>query len=249
MATGGSDSKVHVYFSPENGSSSRFQLCYTLDGHDNWIRGLSLAYTKQSSILLSSASQDKYIRIWKIAFCDELCPPKAEVTSPTLKAFRWSTADLGFHIETTLVSVLLGHDDWVYSCRWVGSYIEDHNSNTWLLQVPLLLSASSDGSMILWQPYEKTWISMVRITFYLKATIGDLSDTFGYYGASASADLLNIVGHSHSGSLQLWKREDASTAWQCFAMPTGHTGPISGLSLYPDGANSFLASVSYAAVK
>lgn len=53
---------------------------HTLTGHDNWVRDLSFAtYTaseenthannifEEGDLMLASASQDKYIRLWKIS--------------------------------------------------------------------------------------------------------------------------------------------------------------------------------------
>lgn len=60
-----------------------------------------------------------------------------------------------------------------------------------------------------------------------------------------SSDLLNIIGHSHSGSLHLWKKESIDEYWNPRPMPTGHFEAVTDLSLYPAGAGSLLASVSY----
>lgn len=159
MAIGGSDSKVHIYHSF---GKSLFQLCFTLDGHDNWIRSLSLILISSSVMLVASASQDKYIRIWKLDL--NPLPKTAEINSIIqLKTLLWNSPSLDHSLEIRLTSVLLGHDDWVYSCRWVGSLVnDDMNGKDPILPIPFLLSSSSDGSIILWQPHGDTWISIVK---------------------------------------------------------------------------------------
>ena len=160
LTSGGSDSKVHLYFSP-GASYLTFQLCYLLEGHENWIRSLSLACIMPSTLLLASASQDKYVRIWNINLFDKLPSVDPACIPNSLRRYLWSAPESSLCIEASLAAVLLGHDDWVYSCKWVGSYIWDSVKNGRFMQIPLLLTASSDGSIILWQPYNNTWISMV----------------------------------------------------------------------------------------
>ena len=38
-----------------------------LEGHQDWIRALSFAHADDGSLLLASASQDSYVRLWKFA--------------------------------------------------------------------------------------------------------------------------------------------------------------------------------------
>jgi elongator complex protein 2 len=66
LAIGGSSSHIHIYVSPRD--PLHFQKAAVLKGHEDWIRGLDFTSLKQSpDIYLASASQDRYIRLWKIS--------------------------------------------------------------------------------------------------------------------------------------------------------------------------------------
>lgn len=67
-----------------------------------------------------------------------------------------SSSDVNISYSVRLESVLCGHDDWVYSCRWSPPPSQ-----------PLtLLSASMDKTMILWRPHPENglWFEEVRIS-------------------------------------------------------------------------------------
>ena len=64
LAIGGSSSHIHIYTSLRD--ITRFERVAALKGHEDWIRGLDFT-TSNSDIYLSSASQDRYIRLWKIS--------------------------------------------------------------------------------------------------------------------------------------------------------------------------------------
>lgn len=63
LAVGGSSSKIHLYALSTN--EPGFTIIATLKGHEDWIRGLDFAVSN-TDIYLASASQDRYIRLWKI---------------------------------------------------------------------------------------------------------------------------------------------------------------------------------------
>lgn len=97
------------------------ELQATLSGHDGWVRSLALVReTDQldSDLLLASASQDKYIRLWRIKkesnTSGESTGLLADMVST--KNHKLKTA-LGQY-KLTFDALLLGHDDWVYSIRW-----------------------------------------------------------------------------------------------------------------------------------
>jgi elongator complex protein 2 len=64
LAIGGSSSHVRLYVSPL--ISPNFVFAAVLKGHEDWIRGLSFTHSN-NDIILASASQDRYIRLWKIS--------------------------------------------------------------------------------------------------------------------------------------------------------------------------------------
>jgi elongator complex protein 2 len=76
LAVGGTSRHIHLYASQSN---SEFVSMAILKGHEDWIRGLDFTLSN-SDIYLASASQDRYIRLWKITKSpetDAFSPQKA----------------------------------------------------------------------------------------------------------------------------------------------------------------------------
>lgn len=76
LAVSGTVEIIQIYVLDFN-LGSDFQLTATLKGHENWVR--SLEFTREtdqpfSDTLLASASQDKYIRLWRVHQGAELPP-------------------------------------------------------------------------------------------------------------------------------------------------------------------------------
>jgi elongator complex protein 2 len=105
-----------------------FKLQATLSGHEGWIRSLEFtqeSFAPGSDLILSSASQDKYIRLWRIHQGKEL-PAAAASADPSLgpfmpgkslsnRAHRFKAEGLDF--SATFEALLLGHEDWIYSTK------------------------------------------------------------------------------------------------------------------------------------
>lgn len=63
LAIGGSSPHVYLYASPPE--SINFTRVAILKGHEDWIRGLDFT-ASDSDIYLATASQDRYVRLWRI---------------------------------------------------------------------------------------------------------------------------------------------------------------------------------------
>lgn len=64
LAIGGSSPHIHIYTS--HATNLDFTMVAVLKGHEDWIRGLDFT-TSNTDIYLASASQDRYIRLWRIS--------------------------------------------------------------------------------------------------------------------------------------------------------------------------------------
>ncbi len=64
LAIGGSSPHIHIYTSLSDNLD--FTKVAVLKGHEDWVRGLDFT-TSNSDIYLASASQDRYIRLWRIS--------------------------------------------------------------------------------------------------------------------------------------------------------------------------------------
>ncbi|KAL3510710.1 hypothetical protein ACH5RR_030111 [Cinchona calisaya] len=113
LAMGGLDNKI-IFFV--------FVLACQLKGHTDWIRSLDFSLpiheNGETCILLVSSSQDKGIRIWNIALCDSLDNNmKEEISLASFIKGPVFVADLSPY-QVSMESLLIGHEDWVYSVEW-----------------------------------------------------------------------------------------------------------------------------------
>lgn len=169
--------------------------------------------------------------------------------------------------SVTLETLLVGHEDWVTSLRWMApnTSIQQSQSNELSLR---LFSTSMDRNMVVWvpDPVDGIWSPTTRI--------GDIG---GNLGGSVGGNLLgfvggctmiteesgeneevkqkeNILGIGFGGSFHLWERiiETAdSDLWRPQTFLTGHFGAVTDViwSNCPDDTssvtnNEFILTVS-----
>lgn len=68
LASAGTRDIVQIFTAETKSENAQFNVQATLTGHEGWIRSLSFAKetcAPDSDLLLASASQDKYVRIWR----------------------------------------------------------------------------------------------------------------------------------------------------------------------------------------
>ena len=218
----------------------------TLTGHEGWIRGLSFVRETDvtSDLLLASASQDKYIRLWRVHRGEELPAVSSAAQDPALgvlgrslsnKAHRFSYNDEKYSV--TFEALLLGHEDWIYTTQWY----KDPTS----LAVRLL-TASADNSLAVWAPDEASgiWTSIARLG-EISAQKGSTSATgstggfwIGLWSPSGDA----VISLGRSGSWRLWRYNQEKDTWQQDIAVTGHVKEIRSLNWAPDG--SYLLTTS-----
>ncbi|KAF5871383.1 putative rna polymerase ii elongator protein [Botrytis fragariae] len=231
-------------------AGSEFKYKATLSGHEGWIR--SLEFTKESDsptsdLLLSSASQDKYIRLWRIHQGKEL-PAAATAADPTFGAFmpgkslsnkahRFQAQELDF--SATFEALLLGHEDWIYSTRWLSPSLTSN-------QKPQLLSASADNSLAIWEPDTHTgvWVTIARLGEISaeKGSTTATGSTGGFWTGLWSPTGSTVVSLGRTGSWRLWNHDTSSDRWAQNTAITGHVKPVMGIAWSKDG--SYLLSTS-----
>ncbi|KAI8984320.1 WD40-repeat-containing domain protein [Mycotypha africana] len=229
FASGHTDKIISIYAYQQD--VKQFKKLHSLQGHDNWVRDLSFAsFTKiegtqannsfkEGDLILSSASQDRYIRLWKIS-------PHTEALSSKEKKKDTDT-------------LLMGHDDWVLSVEWQKPYVQEETGR--LIQPLRLLSASADKSMMVWAPDQETgvWVNEVRM--------GDIggSTSLGFCGALFSPDGRSIVSHGANGAFHFWKNQSENfedNNWAPEVAISGHFRSVENLAWDPKAR--YLLSVS-----
>ncbi|KAG6011784.1 hypothetical protein E4U54_007903 [Claviceps lovelessii] len=248
LAAAGTRETVQILTADLTTSAIDFSLQATLHGHEGWVRSLSFtreADSKDSDLLLASASQDKYIRIWRIHRGTELPSLAASGSdplsgaflpgkSPSNKAHRLKAAGKDFSI--TFEALLLGHEDWIYSARW-------HTNAHGKLQ---LLSTSADNSLAIWEA-DKTsgiWVSMVRLGEISreKGATTATGSTGGFWTGLWSPDGKSVACLGRTGSWRRWEHDSNEDAWKPCVAITGHTKAVTGVAWSKSG--NYLLSTS-----
>ncbi|KAK1972778.1 WD domain-containing protein [Colletotrichum sublineola] len=247
LAAAGTKTFVQIFVAAAAEETLDFKLQATLSGHEGWIRSLDFTWENaesNSDLLLASASQDKYVRLWRLHLGKELPSLAAEGSdpssgaylpgkSPSNKAHRLQSGGKDFSI--TFEALLLGHEDWIYSAKWF-----TRNSK---LQ---LLSTSADNSLAMWEadPASGIWVSMVRL--------GEISREKGATTATGSIGGFwtglwgpggrSVVCLGRTGSWRRWVYNDERDEWQPAIAVTGHTKTVTGIAWSRDG--DYLMSTS-----
>lgn len=245
LAVAGTKDIIQLYVvNSEHGPE--FKLQATLAGHEGWIRSLEFAeekFSSNSDLILCSASQDKYIRLWRIHPGKEL-PPAAASADPSLGAFmpgkslsnkahRFQAQGLDF--SATFEALLLGHEDWIYSTKWrtVGDKLQ-------------LLSASADNSLAIWEPDASTgvWVTVTRLGEISaeKGSTTATGSTGGFWTGLWSPSGETVVSLGRTGSWRLWNHNLEQDRWIQGVGVSGHTLPVMGIAWSKEG--DYLISTS-----
>ncbi|KAI9844114.1 MAG: hypothetical protein M1837_005828 [Sclerophora amabilis] len=245
LAVAGTKGVVQIYVSQSDEVSPEFSLRATLVGHEGWVR--SLAFTREhddteSDLLLASASQDRYIRLWRIHQGEHLPPPNNAGSDPALgtlakslsnKAHRFQ-AD-GCKYSVTFEALLIGHEDWIYTAAW--------RQGGQQLQ---LLSASADSSLALWEPDVSSgvWVCVGRLGEIsgLKGATTATGSIGGFWIGLWSPTGESVMSLGRTGSWRVWDHDRGLDRWNQRVGISGHVKEVTGVSWSTDG--KFLLSTS-----
>lgn len=240
LACGGIDQKLHIYLLDEV-KNSFVRICSLL-GHTDWIRDMKFVTCDDNSLLLATACQDTYIRVWKIkeqivSESQESITNDIDISNIDISTFSiddsmsLTRTSHMFQIEErkwsiVLETILSNHDDWIHSLDWAPKIIK----NDKIHQPIRLLSASMDRSMIIWQPDENlkgVWSPVARMGNF-GGKVG-MTGQMGYMSALFLGTGEEIISHGFHGSFHYWKRlEDESTSeeWIPDVSVSGHFNSI-----------------------
>ncbi|OCL03621.1 WD40 repeat-like protein [Glonium stellatum] len=235
LAAAGTKNIIQIYISRDN----RFDLAATLSGHEGWIRSLTFSQEQANGngdLLLASASQDKYIRLWRIHQGDDLPAVSNATNDPALGVLGKSLSNKAHRIESklfkysiTFEALLLGHEDWIYSASW------RHNQDK--LQ---LLSTSADNSLAIWEsdPSSGVWVCVTRLG-EISAQKGSTSATGssgGFWIGLWSPDGSSVVSLGRTGSWRLWSYVPSEDRWSQQVAISGHVKEVKGICWAKNGS-------------
>lgn len=245
LAVGGTKSFIQIYVSSGPHDRTSFTHQTTLIGHGGWIRSLDFVHensNRDGDVLLASASQDKYIRLWRVCQGEALpavTPTAHDVLLGTTgkalsnKAHRFEAAGLKYSL--TFEALLLGHEDWIYTATWNSSQ-----------QKPRLLSASADNSLAIWESDVSSgvWVCTTRLgeISAQKGSTTATGSTGGFYIGLWSPGGNSVVSLGRTGSWRLWNHNGDEGRWVQGLGVTGHVKGVKGIAWAKDG--SYLLSTS-----
>ena len=233
LAVGGTKSDIQIFVTfNEKG----FLYQSTLSGHEGWLRSLVFSReTKRanSDLLLASASQDKYIRLWRVT--DMVKNPKSESgllvanleQSLSTRAHRIQTSQSSYSV--IFEALLPGHDDWIYTISWS------------LHDEPIqLLSASADNSLAIWQceGISGIWVCTARVgeISALKGSTTATGSTGGFWIGLRSPDGSALLSLGRTGGWRRWNYDGKCARWLQGIGISGHTKSVSDIAWSKDGS-------------
>lgn len=239
LAAAGTRSIIQVFVTGGDSGHPDFVLRATLTGHEGWIR--SLAFTTEtndpgSDVLLASASQDKYIRLWRIHQGRELpaTTPSGQdaVLGPFGKALSNKAHKLeaaGLSYSLTFEALLLGHEDWIYTVGW--------RVNQGFNQ---LLSASADNSLAIWESDASSgvWICTTRLgeISAQKGSTTATGSTGGFWIGLWSPSGESVASLGRTGSWRIWNSDSTLARWEQGVGTGGHVRDVTSISWSTDGS-------------
>lgn len=231
----------------------------SLQGHDNWVRSLDFAtFTKggeeaapqdasettkgpttthhhtlqEGDLLLASASQDKYVRLWRISAVDTSQTAQGDasghdndtktgseggnLTQDMLKSLEeMSKSGTQLSTKAHVIDVVLGSAETRRFSVMFEALLLGHDDWVYTInwqppthlngkyhQPMCLLSASTDKSMMIWRPDESTGV-------WVNSTqVGEVGgNTIGFYGGLFGPDGRWIMAYGYNGAFHIWKNE------------------------------------------
>lgn len=245
LAVAGTTVNVQIFAAEASIDKPSFTRRAVLSGHEAWVRSLSFTQDKggkTNDILLASASQDKYIRLWRLQQGEVSAPAPIDDADPLLGGMEPTLSNKTHEFETagskysiTFEALLFGNEDWIYTTAW--------NPDPTRSQ---LLSASADNTVTIWEqdPVSGVWMSAERMgeISVQKGSTTATGSAGGFWIGLWSPDGKQVVSLGRTGSWRVWRYDPDLDLWvQKFGV-SGHVRSANGVQWEPNGG--YLLSTS-----
>ncbi|KAJ5578868.1 hypothetical protein N7450_007735 [Penicillium hetheringtonii] len=245
LAVAGTTTKVHIYAAEGSTEKPSFQRRAILSGHEAWVRSLSFTQDKENNpedVLLASASQDKYIRLWRLRRGEASIATPIDDADPLLGGMEPTLSNKAHEFEAngskysiTFEALLFGNEDWIYTTAW--------NPDPSRSQ---LLSASADNTVTIWEqdPASGVWMSAERMgeISVQKGSTTATGSAGGFWIGLWSPDGKQVVSLGRTGSWRVWRRDAEADIWAQHFGISGHVRSVNGVQWEPSGG--YLLSTS-----
>jgi elongator complex protein 2 len=230
LAVAGTIINVQIYVQTASG----FELQATLSGHEGWVRSLDFLTRAGEDLLLASASQDKYVRLWRFKN-DDQAGAAVQGIQPVKKSLSNKAHQVGSgenQYAITFEALLVGHEDWIYSARWGPLSGKD--------DTPTLLTASADNSLSLWSVEEASglWVCQTRLgeISQQKGSTTATGSTGGFWIGMWQPERQAVVSLGRTGSWRRWAYDSGSDMWLQQLGVSGHVQEVQSVAWAPDGS-------------
>lgn len=202
LAIGGTSVNVYIYsfVLTDDHKIENLQQSAVLEGHEDWVKSIAFRHQETpGDYLLSTGSQDRYIRIWRIRINDLIDDSEEDDRKLTLlssKQYKFSV-DPTLRVGINFEALIMGHDDWVSSLQWHESKMQ-------------LLASTADTSLMVWAPDETSgiWVCTLRLGEISSKGASTATGSSGGFWSCLwfhFKDKDYILTNGKSGSWRIWE--------------------------------------------
>lgn len=244
LLVGGTSPSLFVYtFS----NTADVKLEATLAGHEDWIKALAVVKDGED-YLLASGSQDRYIRIWRLRFNDNIDNSDEDETKLTLLTNKQYKFNIGEDKAAfSFDALIMGHDDWVSGLRWHPHCLTNGEENKKLQ----LLSLSADTALMIWEMDEESgiWVCLSRLgEMSIKGASTATGSSGGFWSCLWITDEEDteqlILANGKTGAIRAYKSTDEENkTWTSVLGVTGPTREVNDIVWSRDGSCFYATSL------